>query len=225
MKILHLSDTHGYHGWLDIPKGIDMIIHSGDEANSRDPYSNEQESLNFLEWYSHIKVKYKIFIAGNHSSAIEQRFITKKQIEKKGIIYLENESVEIEGIKIWGSPYTPMFNNWSFMRARDKLNKIWQSIPEDTDIVVVHGPPKGVLDLSYNQANVLEFCGCSALKKRIMNIQPKLCLFGHIHNNKDIFNAGTMQINGCKTIFSNGVVLEDTKFQFGPVNNGNILEI
>lgn len=217
---------HTYHGWLKPPDDIDIAIFSGDCSNPRDPYTNEHEVLNFLVWFgTEIKAKYKIMIAGNHDSSIEARLVRKDKFKEYGIIYLENESVEIEGIKIWGSPYTPMFNNWSFMRARDKLNKIWQSIPEDTDIVVVHGPPKGVLDLSYNPAKVLEFCGCSALKKRIMNIQPKLCLFGHIHNSKDIYNAGTMEINGCKTIFSNGAVVEDGKFNQGPINNGNILEI
>lgn len=226
MKIWHFSDTHTLHNRLIIPDNIDIAIFSGDCSNPRDPYTNEHEVLNFLMWFGMtVKAKYKIMIAGNHDSSIEARLIKSNKFKEYGIIYLENESIKIEDIKIWGSPYTPMFNNWSFMRDRNKLNKLWQSIPEDTNIVVVHGPPKGCLDLSYNRLNELEFCGCSALKKRIMSIQPELCLFGHIHNFKDIYNAGTMQINNCKTIFSNGAILEDGKFQLGPINNGNILEI
>lgn len=224
-KIWHFSDTHTYHNLLTIPEDIDIAIFSGDEANPRDPYSNEQESLNFLEWYSmSVKAKYKIMIAGNHSTAIEKRLITKEQIEKRGIIYLENSSVEINGLHIWGSPYTPNFCNWSFMKARDKLHNLWESIPENTDICIIHGPPKGVLDLSYSRDNVLEYCGCNALKKRMLKIQPKLCLFGHIHNCDDIINAGTMKLSGYKTIFSNGSVVTDGKF--GRLSsNGNILTI
>lgn len=225
-KIYHFSDTHGIHGWLKYPEDIDIAVFSGDESNSRDPYQNEQESLNFLEWYStSFKARFKIFVAGNHSTAIAKGFITKKQIEAKGIIYLENSSVEVEGLKIWGSPITPTFGNWSFMRDRDKLNKLWQGIPSDSDIVVVHGPPKTVLDLSYNRANELEFCGCSALLKRMLDIQPKLMMFGHIHNNREIINAGTKTLVNCKTIFSNGSCITDGRFSSGLSSHGNIFEI
>ncbi len=228
MKILHISDSHGYHGLLDMDREVDMIIHSGDESNSRDPYKNEQECLNFLEWFGMLPIRYKIFIAGNHSTAIEKKFVTREQIEKKGIIYLENSSVEIpngfESIKIWGSPITPTFGEWAFMKKRDKLHDLWQTIPEDADIVVTHGPPKGILDLSYNRGNELEFCGCSALAKRLRVIEPKLCLFGHIHNTEDIINAGYTKLSEYRTIYSNGSVVTDGKF--GKLtSHGNIFEI
>jgi Icc-related predicted phosphoesterase len=110
------------------------------------------------------------------------------------------------------------------MKARDKIYKVWDSIPDDTDIVIVHGPPKGILDLSYNRNNQLEFCGCSALAKRIRKIQPKLCLFGHIHNCEDIINAGYTKHSDYNTIYSNGSVVTDGKF--GKLSsNGNIFEI
>ncbi len=230
MKILHISDTHGYHGLLNIDESVDMIIHSGDESNSRDPYNNEQESLNFLEWYSHLKIRYKIFVAGNHSTAIEKKFVTREQLEKKGIIYLENSSIEIpngfEPIKIWGSPITPSFGEgWAFNKKRDKLHDLWQTIPEDTDIVITHGPPKGILDHSYNQhGNVYERCGCAALAKRIRQIEPQLCLFGHIHNTEDIINAGYTKLSDYRTTYSNGSVVTDGKF--GKItSNGNIFSI
>ena len=213
------------HGWIDQPENVDIAIFSGDESNSRDPYQNEQESLSFLEWYSvGFKAKQKIFIAGNHSTAIAKGLITKKQIEKKGIIYLENSSVEIEGLKIWGSPITPTFGDWSFMRDRDKLNKLWQGIPSDSDIVIVHGPPKTVLDLSYNRVNELEFCGCSALLKRMLDIQPKLMCFGHIHNSPhgDI-NQGIRIYQDIK--FINASCVTDGKFSLGTTSNGIIIDI
>ena len=225
MKIWHISDTHGFHHMLEIPSDIDMVIHSGDGSNFRDIYKNEVEFQDFIYWYSRVPIKYKIFIAGNHDSALEKNlFNVKKQMEDSDIIYLENSDVTIEGIKIWGSPHTPSFGNWSFMKARAKLDRVWKSIPDDTDIIVTHGPPKGILDSSFDHNNNIERCGCNALKKRILDIQPTLVLFGHIHNCKDIINAGTLKLSAYNTIFSNGSVVTDGKF--GTLSsNGNIFEI
>ena len=66
MRILHVSDSHSYHEQLEIPSGIDMIIHSGDCSNNINPYLNENEVRQFIEWYKEVPVKYKIYVAGNH---------------------------------------------------------------------------------------------------------------------------------------------------------------
>ena len=225
MKIWHIGDTHGYHYLLNIPEDIDMVIHSGDASNYRDIYKNELEFKEFLHWFKQLPIKYKIFVAGNHDTTVEKNlFDIKRQMDLMDIIYLENSDITIEGIKIWGSPHTPQFGQWAFMKARQKLDKVWQNIPEDTDIVVVHGPPKGIMDLSYNRDNKIEMCGCNALKKRILKVQPKLFLSGHIHNNKDIINAGILKLSEYETIFSNGSVVTDG--EFGVLSsNGNILNI
>jgi Icc-related predicted phosphoesterase len=227
MKIWHISDTHTMHGWLKTPDGVDIVIHSGDCSNPSNPYYNEPEVRNFIEWYKALPIKHKIFVAGNHDTSIEKRLVTPAEIKMNGIHYLENDGVEIDGIKFWGTPITPEFGTgWAWNRKRDKMNKLWQSIPEDTDVVISHGPPKGVLDLTYNRVNELEFCGCSAMKKVMIKLNPKAVLFGHIHNFQDITNAGTMKIHGCDTIFSNGSCAYDGKFfNTEYFNNGNILEI
>lgn len=223
-RIWHISDTHTYHNLLDVPDNIDIVIFSGDCSNPRDPYANEVEVRNFIEWYSKLNIKYKIFVAGNHDSSIDKGFITKDNFIQNNIIYLENNFVEILGLKIWGSPYTPSFGEgWSFNMKRHKLHDLWATIPEDIDIIICHGPPKGALDLSYHY-NVLEFCGCAALSKRVRSIKPKLCCFGHIHNREDIINAGYIKYSDCKTIYSNGSVVTD--FLFGKLtSNGNIFEL
>jgi Icc-related predicted phosphoesterase len=224
MKIWHISDTHTYHNLLDVPENIDMVIHSGDATNPKNPYLSEDEMQNFIYWYSLLPIKHKVFVAGNHDVCIEKNFIKKDDFERAGIIYLENDYIEVKGIKIWGSPVTPTFGEWAFMKARHKTHELWQQIPDDTDIVVVHGPPATILDLSYNRQNELEFCGDSALRKRIIDINPKLCLFGHIHNCEDIINAGTRTLSIRDTIYSNGSVVTDGKF--GKLSsNGNIFEI
>jgi Icc-related predicted phosphoesterase len=224
MKIWHISDTHTYHGLLDIPDNIDIVIFSGDCSNPRDPYLNKPEVENFLAWYESLPIKYKIFVAGNHDTSIEKGFINKLDFASKGIIYLENNYTEIEELKIWGSPITPTFGDWAFMKARHKTHELWQQIPNNTDIVIIHGPPANVLDLSYNRLNQLEFCGDKALKKRLININPKLVCFGHIHNCDDIINAGTMKLSIRDTIYSNGSVVTDGKF--GKLSsNGNVFEL
>lgn len=225
MKIWHISDTHTYHGLLKVPEGIDMVIHSGDATNPRDPYASEQEMLNFITWFGSLPIKHKVFVAGNHDLCIERNLITKIDFMKNGIVYLENDYVEVEGIKIWGSPFTPSFGQgWAFNKKRSALHDIWKEIPDDVDIVVVHGPPKGILDLAYHQLNCIEFCGDEALRKRMYLLNPKLCLFGHIHNNDDIINAGTIKLSIGDTIYSNGSVVTDGKF--GKLSShGNTFEI
>jgi len=225
MRILHISDTHTYHDLLKIPSGIDMIIHSGDCSNPRDPYNNESEVRDFIDWYKEIPVKHKIYVAGNHDTSIEKGLVTKDDFKNAGIIYLENESVVINGIKIFGSPHTPNFGNWAFMKERNKLERFWRlAIDEDVNIVVTHGPPKGILDKSYDRENNLECCGDKSLLNRILEVQPTYSLFGHIHNCKDIVNAGVQKLSVCNTFFSNGSVVTDGRF--GKLSsNGNLITI
>ena len=228
LKILHISDTHGMHDYF--PKnhfeGIDMVIHSGDCGNSPFLQSSIIEVMDFLEWYEKVPVKHKIYVAGNHDTAVARKGVTKETISAYGIHYLENESIIIDGIKIWGSPITPTFGDWSFMKARDKTHEVWKEIPDDTDVIVVHGPPKGVRDLTYDRQNNLEMCGDLALMKRVMAIKPKLMLFGHIHNCKDIENQGVSTYHRLpNTKFSNGSCVEDGKFAMGLTSFGNKFQI
>tara|TARA_R110000868_G_scaffold14414_2_gene67001 strand:- start:18021 stop:18698 length:678 start_codon:yes stop_codon:yes gene_type:complete len=225
MKIWHISDTHTYHNLLEIPNDIDVVIHSGDCSNPRDAYQNKVEVENFIEWYSKINIPIKIFIPGNHDTSIEKGLANKNDFTCKDIIFLNNSDVIYKDIKFWGTPYTPSFGvGWAYNKQRHKMHDLWQSVPEDVNVLISHGPPKGILDLSYNQANELEFCGCNAMKKHVQNKQYDAVLFGHIHNCQDIVNAGIMQLSGLKTVFSNGSVVTDGKF--GSLSsNGNIIII
>jgi len=226
MRIWHISDTHTYHRLLEVPTDIDMVIFSGDCSNPRDPYPNEVEVRGFIDWYRTLKIPVKIFVAGNHDTSIENKFVTKEDFARHNIFYLENEDIIIDGIKIFGSPFTPAFGyGWVFTKARNKLDRIWRNIiDEDVDIVITHGPPKGILDLSTDRNGNIERCGDKSLLNRVMEVNPKLCLFGHIHNHEDIINQGTMKLVNLDTIFSNGSVVKDGRF--GKLtSNGNILEI
>lgn len=201
-----------------------MVIHSGDATNYRDKVRNSVELWGFVEWFKELPVKYKVFVAGNHDSAIEARMIRQEDFWEMDIIYLENTYVDVEGLKIWGSPVTPTFSDWCFMMARHKTNRVWKIIPDDTDIVITHGPPKYVLDITENRDGSLEQVGCKSLFNRMMEIQPKLHCFGHVHNFKHLQNAGTTRLAISPTLFSNGSVVTDGKF--GELSSyGNIIEL
>lgn len=225
MKIWHISDTHTYHDLLKIPDGIDMVIHSGDCSNPRDPYNNEPEVREFIHWFKGLPIKHKVYVAGNHDTSIEKRLVTKQDFTDYNIVYLENEYVEIDGLKFFGSPYTPHFNNWAFMKDRVKLERFWRNaIHEPCDVVIVHGPPKGILDKSFDRDNNMESCGDKSLLNLVLEMQPAYMLFGHIHNCKDIINAGMLKLSAYDTWFSNGSVVTDGKF--GKLtSNGNIFEL
>jgi len=222
MKIWHISDTHGYHDLLKVPDGIDMVIHSGDCSNPRDPYNNEPEVREFIHWFKGLPIKHKVYVAGNHDTSIEKRLVTKQDFTDYNIIYLENEYVEINGLKLFGSPHTPQFGNWAFMKSREKLERFWRNaIHEPCDIVITHGPPKGILDKSYDKIGRMESCGDRSLLNQVLAMQPAYMCFGHIHNYDDIINAGMLKLSAYDTWFSNGSVVTDGKF--GKLtSNGNI---
>lgn len=223
MKILAISDTHGFHNQIKDFTGIDMIIHAGDFSNHKSPMFNQSEVVEFLEWFNEIPVKYKVCIAGNHDTSIEAGLVKPKE-DFKNIIYLEHESINIEGINIFGSPYTPQFGGWAFMRDRGKLDPYWQQIPENTDILIVHGPPKGILDLSYDRDDVLEYCGDKELFNHVQRVRPKYMIFGHIHNFKDCWNTGKRKITGFPTEFLNVSCVTDRNFDLGLTSKGQIIE-
>ena len=222
MRILAISDTHGFHDMFTNSDfdNIDMVIHAGDFSNSKIPVLNSVEALNFLEWYNDLPVKYKILISGNHETSIYKKLVDPRVY--KNIIYLEHESVCIEGINIFGSPYTPIFHDWAFNVRRDKLHDYWTSIPENTDIVVTHGPPKGMLDLAYN-GNILEYCGDVALLKAVVKVNPRFHIFGHIHQNENNYNAGRRTSSLARTEFINASCMLDGKFSRGLNTKGIII--
>ena len=178
IKIWHLSDTHCQHRHIEDQKDIDIVIHSGDFSNAKDPYINEQEVRDFATWYKTLSAPVKILVAGNHDTSVEKKLIDKEFFAGYNITYLEHESVEVLGLNIFGSPYTPRFHDWAFNVNRGKLWNYWEVIPDNTDILVTHGPPKGILDNDLDKQ-----LGDSALYMtlpRLTNL--KIHQFGHIHN-------------------------------------------
>lgn len=170
MKIVCISDTHGLHNQVQVPDG-DLLIHAGDLTNS----GAYKEAITALNWISTLPHKYKVVIAGNHDFCFEKGSMPIPD----GVTYLENSGVEIEGFKIWGSPITPWFHDWAFNRHRgEEIKKYWYMIPDDTDILVTHGPPEGFGDMNLEGKRV----GCKDLLLRTEQLNDlDLHIFGHIH--------------------------------------------
>lgn len=192
MKIWLISDTHNHHEELEIPSGIDAVIHCGDESDSGNAFMNEPEARRFFRWFSSLDIATKIFVPGNHSTAIEQGLIRPDNYPE--INFLIHQQMEWHGLKIFGSPFTPMFFDWAYMKAREELDAVWQSIPDDIDILITHGPPKGILDVTkdMNSGDPVSV-GSKSLRRHVENrIQPKVHAFGHLHDEAGIHNYGTI---------------------------------
>ena len=229
-RIWHISDTHGMHDQLTVPDQsnpetrVDMVIHSGDASSVRDIQLNVAEMGRFLNWFSQLPIQHKVFVAGNHDGSVAHKLHSKESMGAMGITYLECESTEIAGFRIYGAPWTPTYGNWSFMTGRSVIYRIWETIPQDTDILITHGPPYGILDTTENSSNCIELCGDNALLTVVHRLNLKLMCFGHIHNTGKIINAGIRTIAGKDTIFSNGIIVEDGKW--GKLcSNGNIITL
>jgi Icc-related predicted phosphoesterase len=191
LRTFILSDTHGYHKNIDIPNNIDLIIHAGDFTRS---YNMKKEFFDFINWYSNIPVKYKILVAGNHDGFIfENKSFAKEYMKEKDIIYLEDSSVIIEGIKFYGTPWVPTFYDWFFMKDDLELSYIFNSIDKDTNVLISHGPPYSVLDKN----RMGQKCGSKSLMNKISKLSDlKYSIFGHIHEDRgSLEREGVYYIN------------------------------
>lgn len=195
MKFVAISDTHCRHRSLKLPKG-DVLLHAGDVGYR----SNRQEIIDFLDWFSKQPFTYKIFIAGNHDFYFErEKEAELKRMLPEGVFYLKDEAVCIDGINIWGSPYTPWFFRWAFNKRRgESLRNHWRLIPADTDIILTHGPVYGILDTVLNE----QHAGDVDLLRRVLEVKPKVHVCGHIHE-----AYGTVKRQGIQ--FINASVLNE----------------
>lgn len=195
-RIVFLSDTHS--NWVKVPDG-DILVFAGDMTCSKNTTSNLREFRGFQIFLRGLTHKHKIIVAGNHDSFI-YNFEKSARDELKDYIYLQDEATEVLGIKFYGLPWTPEFCNWSFMLPAwgEKLKEKYEKIPEDTDILITHGPPFGILDIN----NYGTHCGCELLLERVEKTKPKIHCFGHIHN-----GHGVKQ--GRDTLFMNASICDD----------------
>lgn len=191
MKIVIISDTHNQLGQMEIPDG-DILIHAGDGTGR----GREYELEDFNAELGALPHKIKYFIPGNHDWLFQTDPIKARAIMTNAIVLID-ELVEIEGLKIYGSPWQPAFCNWAFNLPRGGIDlaEKWSLIPEDVDILVTHGPPHSIMDevvhvyykpagggrSTARQGKRIEHVGCELLYKRVKEIKPRVHIFGHIH--------------------------------------------
>lgn len=236
LRICHISDLHNRHrqirwGDTDLSK-IDVIVCSGDISGR----GRRSEVENFFKWWRTLPYQYKVLISGNHDLCFDPdingydkdeflphypdwlRDQLEEYKESYGHHYLENQGVEIDGIKFWGSPITPTFGyGWAFNKGRgDPIKEVWDKIPSDTDVIITHGPPLHMGD--YAEMNQV-FVGCEDLRKRIKIVKPLLHFSGHIHEgygyaydqDTNYFNGSICNLHGYEPVNSPWVIDADFK--------------
>lgn len=189
MKIIAISDTHGQYRNVKLPKG-DVLVHAGDW----DAHNSVARLLDFAKWLDDQNFKHKIIIAGNHELLAEYNNGLVRHELKNVCTYLECEAVEIDGIKFYGSPYTPEFNDWAFnKKPGPELIREWKKIPDDTNVLITHGPPQFILDQIEGKGWNL---GCRDLAERVKQLkQLKVHIFGHIHTGHGVMESPNQEFN------------------------------
>ena len=189
MRLCCLSDTHTKHKGLTIPE-CDVLIHAGDST-----WTGEyRETRRFIEWFAAQPAKHKVLIAGNHELTLDENHskfnphVRNLVLNQRGFIYLENSEVVIDGIKFWGTPWTPWFHDWAFNGYPDadapfergvSLLDIYKEMPEDVNVIISHGPPYGMGDQTLDGDDRV---GSVDMRKLTSNLDHlRLYISGHIH--------------------------------------------
>jgi predicted phosphodiesterase len=212
-KIVAISDSHGMHRSLDpLPDG-DILIHAGDISN----VGGQVDVTDFISWFSHQPHSHKIFISGNHDRSFDPKFNNESFFTTlkptwlqallmslpKNVHYLENSEVEIEGIRFWGSPWTPWFHGtyWGFNKQRGAdIKEVWNQIPHGIDVLITHGPAAHMLDYVPRSD---EYVGCADLRYKIQEIKPLLHISGHIHEGYGCeYDGETIYLNASSVNFN-----------------------
>ena len=195
-RIIAFSDCHAHIKEVKFPDG-DILIFAGDIGNGR---TTEAEFVEFAEVINKLPFSQKMITFGNHDVCVERNFDLSRMLDAH---ILHDSEVVIDGIKFFGSPYSPKFGSgWSYNIQRGyPAQQKWAQIPDDTNILVVHGPPHGILDVV--DGFYKESVGCEELAKRVMALkQLRLNVYGHIHT-----NFGQLNHNG--VLFANVALCDD----------------
>jgi Icc-related predicted phosphoesterase len=208
MRFVFISDTHLRHTFV-VPEG-DVLVHCGDFTMMGDA----RQIVRFDEGLAKRPHEYKIVVAGNHELGFEDA-PQAAQMLLKTPMYLQDFSILVEGLKIYGSPWTPWFNDWGFgfpkgPKGRSRAKETWAKIPDDVDVLVTHGPPRGILDLAGR-----EHVGCEDLLEAVKRVKPKVHAFGHLHESYGTLRKG-------ETLFVNAAICDD---RYLPVHEPVVVDL
>lgn len=183
MRIVAVADTHTFQADLTIPDG-DVFVHAGDMCRSGDL----DEMRANAEWLRSLPHRHKIVVAGNHDWCLARPAeAAAARALLTGLVYLEDREATIEGLRFYGSPWQPAYNDWAFNLPRGKpLADVWAKIPAGIDVLITHGPPQGWGDRFAMSGR----SGCADLRRRVNEVRPRLHMFGHIHADGGLWADG-----------------------------------
>jgi Icc-related predicted phosphoesterase len=216
MKIVAISDTHNEYSKLIIPE-CDILISAGDYSSR----GYDHEVRNFHKWLDLQPAKHIISVQGNHELGVEIDYQNAKTIAVEQcprVRFIDEGPIEIEGINFWCSAITPFFCDWAWNRHPEDIQKHWDMIPEDTNILITHGPPYGILDqTTYVDGTIRpDHLGCPKLMERIKTLKDlDLHFYGHIHY------PGGRSVNAFGTSFYNCAVCDEL---YTPTNGITVVE-
>ena len=192
-RIVCLSDTHNLHRSVDVPEG-DVLVFAGDLTGA----GTQPEVVDFLRWFEALPHPSKVMIAGNHDWLFERDPGQAAQLVAKhapSATYLKDSGALIAGLRFWGSPVQPRFLDWAFNRDRGAdIQRHWDLIPANTEVLVSHGPPRGYLDHVPNIGQE----GCANLRATLGKLpELRLSVFGHLHSKggKMMMDSGKIFVN------------------------------
>lgn len=205
VRVVCISDTHG--ATPPVPMG-DVLIHAGDFTRT----GRLEEVMDFVSWLNLLPHEHKVVVAGNHETTLDETYYTPTVARRmghrtpydpracraallsaRGTTYLEHSYAVVAGVRFWGSPTTPEFCDWAFNAERGpKIQRVWEDISEEVDVLVTHGPPKG----HGSKCRDGNDAGCADLLARVDVVRPALHVFGHIHEGYGVTrNDHTVFIN------------------------------
>jgi Icc-related predicted phosphoesterase len=206
LRVVAIADTHGMHDQPVIPDG-DILIHAGDLT----PRGTLRDVAVFDRFLATLPHRHKIVIAGNHDLCFEAHSQRARELLTRAT-YLEDEATTVAGLHIWGSPWQPWFYDWAFNLPRGQaLREKWDLIPDQTDILITHGPPFGRLDLTMAG----EHAGCRELWLALQRVRPMLHIFGHIHEGAGVIEEGP-------TTLVNASICTAT---YQPINHAVVIDV
>lgn len=219
MRIIALSDLHGkWRSITSLPEG-DVLVLAGDILSNYSDFKQSdavlqcQELPLFDEWIKQFNFKHKLVIAGNHDWMFH--LIPAKALKIENFTYLQDSAVIIDGVKFYGYPWVPEFCGWAFMHPRrgKKLKATIDIIDRNTNVLISHGPPHGILDSSPITNGPV---GCELLRDKVLSLpELKACVFGHVHGGN-----GSVVINFTK--FENVSYVSE---KYEPINKPRIIDL
>lgn len=207
MRIVCLSDTHNLHRSITVRMQGDLLIHAGDFSFF---FEDRPAIRDFNAWLGELPFQYKVVVPGNHERIMYDRPELRRLITNAKLLI--NEELIVGGIKLWGSPVTCDDEAFGYSTA-DERRALYKTIPADTDILITHGPPSGVLDVEFSGDGVHR--GCLELLTEVQRVNPQVHIFGHVHRSHGAKRIGpTTFINAALLGWSGDLEHRPVAFEF-----------